>query len=142
MECTYRFPDRMDTRVPKSAFTIMLHDPNGDNTESDKDWTQTHFYAVIGTRCSGYILINDIAMTRNKTADGEKSQLGILQTGDVIEVFDKMGEHLRFHVHFWFGAAKARRGKNDPFKVILGRKALSRTIANKEAALLGDSFTD
>lgn len=137
-ECTHVYPKPQDVRVSKSAFTIMLWDPaTGRKAEQtpDFDWTKSNFYAVISTRCSGHIRINGVPMSRRRSND-EKAQLGVLRTGDVVEVMhdDKKGEHLRFHVHFWFGASKQERNdKTDAFRVLIGEEALKQAIEDAEA---------
>ena len=119
--CTVFFPDYMDIRVSRNAFDITFWRP-GLEREIGKgyDWTKDDsVQAVIGTRTTRWIMVNDVKVTRG----ADCWQFGRLYTGDVITVFDDQADgkpstdFLKFECSFNIGISKAKRPEGEPFVV-------------------------
>ena len=134
-DCTHVYKYPADNRIPKSAFTIQLWDPAKGRRGAlnpKTDWTRANFYAVISTKSSRAMFINGVPLSRK--LEDNPQPLGLLYSGDKITVFENGKEHMRFHVKFWFGAAREQRDEtNDQFRVWMGEDEITKAIAEAEA---------
>ncbi|KAL9577786.1 MAG: hypothetical protein Q9212_006144, partial [Teloschistes hypoglaucus] len=125
---TYQWPDRGDPRVPKLACDIIFWRPGIDHDlkiNPNLNWqAYGDITAIITTRTSQHIMVNDVQLRRGAEAD----LYGHLHTGDIISIFEpsptvklgpgKASEHLRFRVELTIGKSKEPRKAEDLFHVI------------------------
>ena len=115
-ESTYVYPNSMDTRVPKAAMDILLWRPGIERElQNGADWAKMpDICAIISTRCSKYIFINEVPLTTSK---GDGWLYGILRQGDIITIFENPTAFLKFRCEFYFGLSREPRADGEKFVV-------------------------
>jgi serine/threonine protein kinase len=124
--CTFTYPDKRDTRIPKRAFLIWFHAYGIEKAEREgRDWrVMPDIHTVINTDTRTHICINGEKLYARNEA-GEQ-MCGRLFTGDVIEIFTSRNvvsgsqQTLKFVCEFFVGEAEARRPEDRPFVVERG----------------------
>lgn len=113
---TYVYPNSMDTRVPKAALDIIFWRPGIERElEHGADFRKMpDVCALIQTRCSKSIKINDAHLTRAK---GDGWTYGVLRQGDIITIFDGPTGFLKFRCEFDIGSSKEERLPGEVFVV-------------------------
>ena len=119
----YIYPHGSDDRVPKNALDLVFWRPGIETDDKNGiDWIALdNFWALIMTRTSYRIFVNDVKLTRGK----DHLNYGKLYTGDVITIFapteegaqGKEAEYLKFECEFFAGLSKPRRPEGHPFTV-------------------------
>ncbi|KAL5114730.1 Protein kinase protein rad53 [Pleosporales sp. CAS-2024a] len=125
---TVVYPDRADTRIPKTAFVIFWYSPVGGATveelsQQGKDWTRLDELRVgIFTAATHGISINGKHL--KKVDEKGRAVYGHLHTGDVVQVYQhaKTPECLKFRCEFYVGSGKEPRAVNEGFTTMLGNK--------------------
>ena len=113
---TYVYPNSMDTRVPKAALDIIFWRSGIERElEYGADFRKMpDVCALIQTRCSKSIKINDVHLTRAK---GDGWTYGVLRQGDIITIFDGPAGFLKFRCEFYIGLSKEERALGEVFMV-------------------------
>ena len=119
----YIYPHNRDDRVPKNALDLVFWRPGIETDQKNGvDWVALDdFWALIMTRTSYRIFVNDVKLTRGT----DHLNYGKLYTGDVITIFapteegaqGKEAEYLKFECEFFAGLSKPRRPEGHPFVV-------------------------
>jgi len=121
IDCTVRYPNTLDTRIPKYAMKIQFWAPRMDNhVEQGGDWTEVPgVRTVLATSASGCIRVNGVEL-RKESPSGDAALFGKLYTGDIITIFESPNgeEFLKFRVEITFGdSARTRPEKEAGFIV-------------------------
>lgn len=113
---TLVYPNSMDTRVPKAALDIIFWRSGIERElEHGADFRKMpDVCALIQTRCSKSIKINDVRLTR---ANGDGWTYGVLRQGDIITIFDSPTGFLKFRCEFYLGLSKEERIPGEVFVV-------------------------
>jgi serine/threonine protein kinase len=119
-ENTLVWENKMDSRIPKKAFTIWWESDVAGEVESyaeeGKDWSNLEgLHVGIFTSASGGIYVNGIKL-QTKDPQG-RFCYGRLHTGDIVQVYEKLNECLRFKCVFFYGAGKEPRAAGTLFKI-------------------------
>ena len=130
----YVYPDPMDIRIPKAAMDIIFWRSGIEaEIEAGADWkTMDGLKVIIVTRCSQWIFVNDVKLTKEEP-DGWI--YGFLRQGDIITIFEDHTGFLKYRCEFYVGASKEERGPGEDFKVLKETETFLRAKA-EEAALL------
>lgn len=133
-DSTVVYPDKLDTRVPKSGLWIFFHAPGIDKLPEGADFTHLPgLYCGIRTHASRGVRINGVLLT-----DGEngKGNYGRLHTGDRIEVWAASrggSPGLTYVAEIFYGEGAAARVEDSAgFKVI--RFADETSVAGRDSA--------
>lgn len=138
----HKWLDIYDIRVPKEAFGIVFWRPSIENVlahNPNLNWAAFNdISALITTRTSKWILINDVKLEQGKDC----WLYGHLKTGDVITVFDpvegakttttttgKESECLKFYVDIKIGKSKELRMEGEVFKVVEEKVVYEKKMA-------------
>ncbi|KAJ9497174.1 Protein kinase protein rad53 [Exophiala xenobiotica] len=120
VDCTVRYSDLKDTRIPKYALKITFWAPGMEkHIEEGGDWTEIPgVRTILATSASGCIYINGVEL-RKESADGDAALFGKIYTGDLITIFDgPNGDSLQLRVEITFGdSARHRPSKEAGFHV-------------------------
>lgn len=111
VDCTVRYPDGKDTRIPKYAVKISFWAPGMEkHIEQGGDWTELRgIRTILATSASDCIWVNDVAL-RKESRDGDAALFGQIYTGDIITVYDGGNRgFLKFGVEITFGDGARRR---------------------------------
>jgi len=113
---THVYPNSMDTRVPKAALDIIFWRSGIERElEHGADFREMpDVCALIQTRCSKSIKINEVHLTRAK---GDGWTYGVLRQGDIITIFDGPTGFLKFRCEFDIGSSKEERASGEVFVV-------------------------
>lgn len=117
--CTDRYENVRDTRIPKYGIKIIFHSPGVEEIERNGgDWRKVPgIRTIIATSARKGIWVNGAHLTR-ETEDSSAALYGKLYTGDIITVVDTniMGTYLRYKVEILFGdSARPRPDEEYPF---------------------------
>lgn len=129
------FPNNLEKRVPRHAFDIIFWRPSLErDIAKGVDWTKDEsIRAIISTRTSRWILVNDIKVTKG----ADCWQYGKLYTGDIITIFDDPAEghsgadFFKLECAFNVGVSKNKRPQNEPFVVEQEREKYQKTMGKK-----------
>ncbi|KAH0848382.1 hypothetical protein AYO21_04408 [Fonsecaea monophora] len=120
IDCTVKYPDTKDTRIPKFALKITFWAPGMEaHINRGNDWTALPgVRTLVATSASGSVFVNDVEL-RKESPSGDAALFGKLYTGDVITIFDNgKGEFLKFKVEITFGdSARPRPTDEEGFIV-------------------------
>lgn len=133
----YRYPNGLDTRVPKAAMDIVFW-RSGIEREIDNGaelWTMPDVVALITTRARGCIWVNDVRLTRG---DGTGWLYGVLKHGDVVTIFNDDTGSLRFRCEFYHGLSKEVRGPGDVFTVEKEVKKFEQMLKRRSCSVESD----
>ena len=110
------YPDNLDTRMPKRAVDILFWRPGIEREiDAGADWTTLEdVRAIIFTRCSQFIWVNDVKLT---SRENDGWHYGVLKQGDIITVFDDPTGFLKLRCDFYHGTSQAVRAPGDVFVV-------------------------
>ncbi|KAK4935293.1 Protein kinase protein rad53 [Elasticomyces elasticus] len=121
IDCTTRYPDTRDTRIPKYAMKIHFWAPRMDqHVEQGGDWTEIPgVRTIIATSASGCIHVNGVELHK-ESPGGDAALFGKLYTGDIITIYESPNgkEFLKFKIEITFGdSARSRPEKEAGFIV-------------------------
>jgi hypothetical protein len=104
IDCTVRYANINDARIPKYALKIYFWAPGMDaHVTGGGNWTEVSgVRTLVATSASGCIWINDVPL-RKESASGDASLFGKLHTDDVVTIYDKADGFLKFKVEITFG---------------------------------------
>lgn len=143
--CTLRYENLKDTRIPKYGIKVIFHSPGIEDIErSGGDWRQVSgIRTIIATSARKGIWVNGAHLTR-ETGDSSAALYGKLYTGDIITVVDTniMGTYLRYKVEILFGdSARPRPDEEYPF--VLQTETMHHARMRAQAVLPSTrSFTE
>ncbi|KIW38423.1 uncharacterized protein PV06_09387 [Exophiala oligosperma] len=115
VDCTIRYPELKDTRIPKYALKITFWAPGMEkHVEQGGEWTKiSGVRTVLATSASGCIYVNGVEL-RKESPDGDAALFGKIYTGDIITVYDGAnGDFLKFRVEVTFGDSARTRPANE-----------------------------
>lgn len=115
VDCTVRYPDSKDTRIPKYALKITFWAPGMEkHVEQGGDWTKIPgVRTVLATSASGCIYVNGVEL-RKESSDGDAALFGKIYTGDIITIYDGVnGDFLKLRVEVTFGDSGRTRPANE-----------------------------
>jgi len=116
---TIVYPHNFDLRVPKQAIDILWWGPSMPGfIEKGGDWMEVeNSWAIIVSRATTFILVNGVKL-RYLTRKEDAALFGKLYTGDIITIFDKDKEFLKFKCEFFHGRSMGPRPKDEsPFLI-------------------------
>lgn len=119
--CDFRWPNALDTRVPKFAFDVVFWRRGLERALTKHPTHPWHkdkeLQAIIHTRTSAAIFVNGVKLTRAQETG--KVNYGVLRTGDVVTVFQGQGKDcLKFKVEVRIGRSKGKRKEEEVFEVV------------------------
>ncbi|KIW20454.1 hypothetical protein PV08_01029 [Exophiala spinifera] len=115
VDCTIKYPDSKDTRIPKYALKITFWAPGMEkHVEQGGDWTKMPAVrTVLATSASGCIYVNGVEL-RKESSDGDAALFGKIYTGDIITIYDGAnGDFLKLRVEVTFGDSARNRPENE-----------------------------
>lgn len=124
--CNVRYPDALDTRIPKWALKVWFWSEGLDGfVKSGGDWTSyPGIYTIIATSATNGILVN--GMKLSQTSEDKKAGLyGRLYRGDVVTIYQQNEDAnvLKFDVDILFGqGARSRPESEKPFVILKEEK--------------------
>lgn len=121
LDCTIRYADKQDTRVPKLAMRVIFWAPNIEKwIEEGNNWTECPgVQTIVSTGTRQCIWINDVEL-RKELSDGSAALYGKIYTGDIITIFKCKpgGDFMQFRVEITFGdSARPRPEEETGFQV-------------------------
>lgn len=122
--CTIVYEDGKDIRIPKTAFHVFWWVPDVDVQElsqQGQDWTEIeNLRAGIFTSARAGLSVNGKHIKQRD--EKGRALFGDLYAGDIIQVFHKGDECLKFRCEFYHGKSKEPRPAGESFNVQIGTK--------------------
>lgn len=149
---TFVHANGLEDRIPKNAIDIQMWYPGIEkDIAAGKDWaTNPNLTAIISTRTSRYIKVNNIRLMTGKDC----WLYGRLKTGDIVSVFElvegsiakdeREKEFLRFRCEFFVGASKEVRKDGDKFAVETEKEKYNQFVArqSRESSLASEAAAE
>ena len=137
LDCTVRYPNTNDVRIPKYALKIYFWAPGMDaHVAGGGDWTEVlGVRTLVATSASGFICVNDVPL-RKESASGNASLFGRLHTGDIITIYDKADGFLKFKVEITFGDGARPRPAGDKGFVVEEERHHHQRMKERESMRL------
>ena len=138
-QSTFVHANGLEYRIPRNAIDILMWYPGIEkDIEAGKNWaTNPNLTAIIATRTSRYIEVNNIRLITGKDC----WLYGRLKTGDIISIFElvegsvakdeREKEFLRFRCEFFVGASKENRKDGDTFVVETEKEKYNQFVARQ-----------
>ena len=142
-QCTRRYPDLQDARVPKFGMKIVFYAPGIEDVEHEGgDWSRVpRIRTIIATSATRGIRINNTRLCQ-QSDDGKAALFGKIYTGDIITIVDSEvpGAYLKYHVEILFGdSALPRPEKEQPFVI---QREYNHHAKMKEQSMRAPSHRD
>lgn len=138
-DSTFVHANGLEDRIPKNAIDIQMWYPGIEkDVAACKDVASNpNLTALISTRTSRYIKVNNVRLMRGKDC----WLYGRLKTGDIVSVFElvegavakdeREKEFLRFRCEFFVGASKEVRKDGEKFVVETEKEKYNQFVAKK-----------
>lgn len=137
-DSTFVHANGLEDRIPKNAIDIQMWYPGIEkDVAACKDVASNpNLTALISTRTSRYIKVNNVRLMRGKDC----WLYGRLKTGDIVSVFELVEgrcegreekEFLRFRCEFFVGASKEVRKDGEKFVVETEKEKYNQFVAKK-----------
>lgn len=132
--CTVKYPNTKDTRIPTFALKIYFWAPGmGAHVAQGGNWTEVPgVRTLVATSAVRCIWVNGVEL-RKESASGDASLFAKLYTGDIITIYDKEGEFLKFKVEITFGESARRRPAGEEGLVIEEERQHHQRMKERES---------
>ena len=130
---TVRYPDGMDSRIPKYALEVTFWAPGIEaRIAAGEDWLDVpSVIAILSTKTREHIWVNDMRLSRGSQGNNgrEEVHFGKLYSGDIITIYRDSTQFLKFQCEFYHGdSARPRPGTEKPF--VVQKQLISKTVQN------------
>ena len=131
---TFASPNPNDTRISKNAIDILFWRAGIERAiQNGIDWLQIKdVCAIITTRSNTYISINGVRLSKGQN-DGW--YYGKLMTGDIISVFERGTEYLKFKCEFYHGISKEVRPAGETFIIEKETEKFQQAMSRRSSAV-------